>query len=258
MKMIKSILALAATLAVSAGVAQAVMPVTFSLTAYVKPGSIIQPITVNNASILQHVGTALHVSTAGLKLCVNEFGDLILADAAGVEVYDLSAGEFTSYNQSITIGVNGYVITNYTQGHAYVNGNFGDEFGFWDPIAKGTFTDANLFDVKAVAIAGRFQIVIGWDSYSHNNDLNNTIHTGHSSESIEISDGARATGGCKLAAGVYTQSFNIAASGFYASSQFGDNGILFGTVSASGSQTGGTSFLDPFNGYGNYDTDFSF
>ena len=87
--------------------------------------------------------------------------------------------------------------------------------------------------------------------------------------------GAKGTFNCGLGGGVYTQGFNISASGYYLEDYYyNGNGPLYGariqqnnnwyilgyvksgTVTAAGVQRGGTSFLDIFNNNGNYGWDF--
>lgn len=282
MKKIKSILALAAALAVTAGVAQAVTPVTFSLTAYIDfnggGGNVIQAISINNAQLLQKIGKALNANLASAKLCVNTNGSLVVTDAGGVILYDLSDGTGSNWVTSITAGANGAVITNSTTGYAYVSGDFADQFVFWDPIFVGTQTinytndtivtniDGSLaFNVKGHALGGFFKIYIGYEKHQVSSlnpgflvDVPNSIVF----DELEISDGSAATFACSLADGVYKQSFLINAAGKYNNSVFG-RGVLFGTASLSGTQAGGETFLDPFNmdsdddDFGNYDTFFN-
>jgi hypothetical protein len=261
MKLIKSTIAMAAAFALWVGVAQAVTPVSFNLTGYVQPGATMQTVLINNAVLLNHMGKALNVSMAGLKLCVNTNGSLVIADGAGTIVYDLSAGVDVTYNISTSVGPNNTLITNYTKGQVYVQN--GNQFYFYDLVGTGSATTnstggADTFDIKGPVVGDYFKIRINRTSYTRNITLDNTTVTSGTSESLEISDGSVGKVACKLADGVYTQSFTLWASGFYSNSQLGYNGILFGTVSASGTQTGGMTFLDPFNGFGNYDTDFTF
>ncbi len=286
MKKIKSILALVAALAVTAGVAQAVTPVTFSLTAYIDfhfsgssgGGNVIQAISVNNAQLLQKIGKALNANLTTAKLCVNTNGALLVTDAAGNTLYNLSDGAGSNWVTSIVGGVNHAVITNSTAGYAYVDGDFDNEFVFWDPIFTGTQTinytndtivtniDGSLaFNVKGHALGGYFKIFIGYEKHQVSSlnpgflvDVPNSIVY----DELEISDGSAATFACSLADGVYKQSFLIIAAGKYNSSVFG-KGVLFGTASLSGTQVGGETFLDPFNldsdddDFGNYDTFFN-
>jgi len=76
MKLIKSTFALATALAVGAGVAQAQTPINIALTAYVTPGSTIQSVSINNATILQKIGKAINVNLTGDRLAVNTNGRL--------------------------------------------------------------------------------------------------------------------------------------------------------------------------------------
>ena len=256
MKLIQSTLALAAALAVGVGVARAATPITFALTAYVQPGATIQAITINNASILSQVSQALGIPfPAGSRLVVDTNGLFLVVDAAGVGLVNLSAGTNTSHHQSITIGPNKAVITNHTEGFARVRqeeGNFDDGvFAFFSPIWKGTFTDTNLFNVSAQAVGGDIDFRFGSTSFSHNNLTGNDSDTTLIAGKLEFTGGSKATVFCSLSAGVYKHGFTINCSGDYRSLTFGD-GILFGTMTASGTQTGGTDCFDPFNGFGFY------
>jgi hypothetical protein len=227
----------------------------------------------------------LNVNLTGAKLCVETNGSLVITGAGGVILYDLSAGAGSNWVTSITTGVNHAVITNLTAGYAYVSGDFANQFVFWDPIFAGTqtihyvvdntvpeFPITNIvgslaFNVTGHALGGYFKIYIGYEKHQVSSFQPSTLIDVPNSivfDDLEISDGSAATVACSLTGGVYKQSFVINAAGTYDSSSFNDNGgVLWGTVSMSGTQTGGETFLDPFNmdtddeDFGNYDTFFN-
>jgi len=183
---------------------------------------------------------------------------LIIIDGSGTPVYFLSSGENNEFNTSTGTGPNNAVLDYYTDGYAYVQS--GDQFFFFDPIFSGTETPgegSQAFDVKGNAEGGFMRIYIGYDSYVYNELTGHNTNLKHVQNTLEISDGSKATVACKLAAGTYTQSFTIWAAGTFYSTANG-SGVLTGTVTCSGTQVGGSTFLDPFNGFGNYDTDFTF
>jgi hypothetical protein len=180
----------------------------------------------------------------------------------------------TATNTSTKKGANNATLDYWTSGYVYVERyyyywDYGNAIWFFDPIWTGTETSTNQFNVKGNALAGYIWIEYGSTAYGYNESTGQMISydynvsTGKTTplpsswEELEISDGAKAAVACALSAGVYTQSFTISASGYYWSSQYGD-GVLTGTVSGSGKQTGGTTFLDPFNGSGNFSTDYNY
>jgi hypothetical protein len=225
--------------------------------------------------LLQKIGKALNVNLSTAKLCVETNGSLVITGAGGVVLYDLSDGAGSNWVTSITKGVNGSFNTNYITGSASVNGDFADQFSFWDPIFVGSqtpFIDTNAplakvqafdfvpgsaaFNVTGHAVGGFFEIDISYQTHTINSLTHTTVNGPMVYDNLEISDGSAATFACSLASGIYKQSFLINACGTYNSSTFG-HGVLFGTASLSGTQTGGDTFLDPFNAdnnFGNFDT----
>lgn len=158
MKLIKSTFALATALAVGAGVAQAQTPINIALTAYVnvKPGSTIQSVSINNATILQKIGKAINANLTGDRLAVNTNGAIVIINSAGTVLYNLSAGVYVgddypladgNFNTSTKKGPNNATLDYWTRGYVYAYNpyygyyrDYGQAIWFFDPIWAGTET----------------------------------------------------------------------------------------------------------------------
>jgi hypothetical protein len=256
MKFLKLTFALTACLTLWAASSQAQIPVTFALQASYSHGSQGAIVTINNAAILSKVASYLGIKLPGTSLAVNTNGNLVILDANKNIVVDLSVGTNTSTSTIVFVPSRGIYVTNVTSGAVQAS-----TFFFYDPIWSGTETSNNLFSVtgKAIATGGDdddFSISFSSSMVSHNKN-GNTSTTTFASESYELADGAKASINVALnSLGVYTLGFTINASGLCSTSAQPGEGYVSGTITAKGTQTGGSSFLDPFNGFGNYDTDY--
>jgi hypothetical protein len=283
MKLIKFASALVAGLALAGGVAKAQIPATFAFTAGYDDGS---TATINNSVILSKVASYLNITLpSSAKLAFNTNGNLVIVDSANAIILDLTEGtnanDYLSTN--ITPGINGGMVTNITYVFRQVNSDGDGPLFFYDPIWTGNaslnndLATSDLFNIKGKALAtgsdGSFFLFFESETEIQRIDQNGAgsfQEFGFSEDEFEFCDGSKASIGVALNAGVYTLSFTINGSGTcfkrlfvenpstgHVTSNIDADGNLHGTLSASGKQTGGSSFLDPYNGFGNYAEDFS-
>jgi len=215
---------------------------------------------------LNKIAAALNTKfAAGTKLAVNTNGNVVIVDISNNILYDLTAGVSTGGYQTLSTstapGPNGSTTTTTTYQEGFAGVEDGDDFAFADPQWSGTETSTNTFNVTAAALAVWIEIYIEQYGYTEqvntefgSHEVSNYSNTGV----IELADDSATTVSSALSAGVYHIGFTITDSGGIINDSNLGEGIVTGTVSASGTQTGGQSFLDPFNGFGNFFEDYNF
>jgi len=271
-------------MAISAGALKAgsnspvVIPVSFALKVVAQPTTNgipgrLQTFTLNNSNIIQRIGYAIDQNVYGVDFGVTPNGHLVFVDTnSGYIDWDLDY----NYNDSNGDGewvdeVNGvryeYYFKWWVNTDCYPDYQF---FSFFDPVFNGYKTNNAQFNLTGQALTGYTSINWGYgyyaDIYSLTNDqyIGNTNYWGYN-ESVTLNQGAKANLVSALKNGVYTQNFNIFASGVY-DANYIDNGLtptiqktpkitrvnnvslhgyVSGTETSSGIQTAGYSFLDP-------------
>jgi hypothetical protein len=259
--------------------AQTPIPLTFALSAsYHNNSSEGAVVTINNAYILSKVFGALGFPVpAGASLAINTNGNVVVLVNKAI-IMDLSYGTNLTTTTITTITTKKFLhnvtlsYTNTTYRYAYI-----PPFYFYDAIWTGTETSTSLFSLTGKAIAGSYPYYydsvskVAPKGYGYYGDYmefysetTTTTYTGtttsagpNTEEYYYLCNGAKATIGVSLnSSGLYTLNFVAYPMGDCYTSVNGQDGYETGMISANGTQQGGESFLDPFNGYGNYYVDY--